>query len=331
MNLTEIIENLLIFIAGTGVFITGLKMMSRSLEQRGGAYLQRLFSKVKSSSLSGVGIGVGATVLTQSSSATTVMLVGFANAGIIETCQSISIVMGANIGTTLTTQIIALSEIAGTLNALFCALTFVGAIMCLTAGDNGSYIGSFICGFGLIFTGLYVSSASIETFSNLTLVQNVFKNYDMPFIMFLSGLIVTMIVQSSAVTTGMLLGFIGAGLMEVTPALYAIMGANIGTCITAFLASIGADIQGKKVAFIHLAFNVFGAIVFSILFCFFPISKWLCVLLPDMEYQQIAVFHTVFNVVITLLLLPFVKEIAESIDKIFNSRVIKRNKRRQAE
>lgn len=328
MNLTDIIENVLIFLAGTGVFITGLKLMSESLEENSGGYIRKLFAKVGKSRLSGLSIGIGSTILTQSSSATTVMLVGLANSGIVDTFQIISIIMGANIGTTLITQIIALSEVVGAFNAVFCALAFFGSITCLTAGEKGKKIGNLLCGLGLIFTGLYLSANATDKFSELSALQNIFSLYDTPFVMFLAGLIVTMIVQSSTVTTGMLLGFIGSGLMNVESALYAIMGANIGTCITAVLASVGGDVEGKKVAFIHLAFNVIGTLIFSILMLIAPIAKLLFMIFPNMEYQQIATFHIVFNVLTTLILIPFVKELSDIIDKSIESRKIKkRNKR----
>ncbi len=325
MGIIEITENVFLFLAGIGAFITGLNIMSDRLESSFSSSLRNLFDKVGKSRFKGIGIGIGVTTLTQSSSATTVITVGFANAGILSLQQATAIIMGANIGTTLTIQIIALKGALGWINGLLCSSCFIGAMLMLTGGDKSKKIGSLLSSIGLIFTGLYVMDVGAEFFQSLTLVRELFARINSPYIMFLAGLLVTMIIQSSAATTGMLLGFIGAGLMDVNPALFAIIGANIGTCITALLASLSTSIYGKRVAVIHLLFNVIGAVIFIIVMTAFPLHEWLDLLFPNMEFQQIATFHTIFNTVTTILLCPFIEELTNFVEKTVCKRYSDKN------
>lgn len=311
----DIIESIAWFLAGVGIFLIGMKIMGENLENTAGKSLRRIFDKLNNNKIVGVGIGIGTTVLTQSSSATTVMIVGFANAGIMSLVQATSIIMGANIGTTITTQLMALSF----LSQVFMCLAFIGAIMTMVCKGKAKSIGAILTGVGMIFVGMDVMKLGVGGIKDLPVVGEIFLSANnMPLVMLLVGAVLTMIIQSSAATTGIVMSFIiatgtdGAPLMSLTSAMYALIGANIGTCITAVLASLGTNIHGKRVAVMHTLFNFIGAIFFVILLLIgVPFANWLEMLFPNIPETQVAMFHTFFNVVTTLILLFFIKPLAK--------------------
>ena len=289
-----------------------MKLMGEHLESNAGKSLRRLFDKLNNNRVAGVGIGVGTTVLTQSSSATTVMIVGFASAGIMSLTQATSIIMGANIGTTITTQLIALKF----LGQLFSVLGFVGALMMMLGKNKVKSIGTILAGVGMIFIGMELMGDGFDGIKTAPAVIDIFNTYgDSPVIMFLAGLLITMIIQSSAGTTGIVMSCMSV--IGLGPAFYALIGANIGTCITAVLASFGSNVHGKRVAVMHTLFNCLGAAIFIIpLSLGLPIDRWIITLFPDIPATQVAMFHTFFNVTTTLILLPFVKPLAMFVEKI---------------
>ena len=317
MELT-IIERIVWFLAGVGIFLIGMKIMGENLENTAGKSLRRIFDKLNNNKIVGVGIGIGTTVLTQSSSATTVMIVGFANAGIMSLVQATSIIMGANIGTTITTQIMAL----GFLSQIFACCAFVGAIMMMVCKGKTKSIGAILTGVGMIFVGMDVMGIGVDGLEKLPEVVNIFQSVEsMPLVMLLVGIILTMIIQSSAATTAVVMGFIATGIMGLTSGMYALIGANIGTCITAVLASFGTNIHGKRVAVMHTLFNCIGAIFFVILLLVgVPFADWLQALFPNLPETQVAMFHTFFNVVTTLVLLFFIKPLAKLVTMIVPER-----------
>ena len=318
MELT-IIERIVWFLAGVGIFLIGMKIMGENLENTAGKSLRRIFDKLNNNKIVGVGIGIGTTVLTQSSSATTVMIVGFANAGIMSLVQATSIIMGANIGTTITTQIMAL----GFLSQIFACCAFVGAIMMMVCKGKTKSIGAILTGVGMIFVGMDVMGIGVGGLEKLPEeVVNIFQSVEsMPLVMLLVGIILTMIIQSSAATTAVVMGFIATGIMGLTSGIYALIGANIGTCITAVLASFGTNIHGKRVAVMHTLFNCIGAIFFVILLLVgVPFADWLQTLFPNLPETQVAMFHTFFNVVTSLILLFFIKPLAKLVTMIVPER-----------
>ena len=304
----EIVKAVLVTLGGLGVFLFGMKILGDYLQNAAGDKIKNMLGKVGNNRFAAVGIGTAVTAVIQSSSATTVMVVGFVNAGIMTLFQATGIIMGANIGTTITAQIVALSVLPVT--EFFVMLTGIGFFLTMISKPKVKTAGMIIAGFGMIFSGLYIMSAAMNTVSEMEQIRNLFAAADDPFLLFFIGLAITGIVQSSSATTGILITMAGSGLVTLRAALFATLGINIGTCVTALLAGIGANANAKRASVIHLLFNCFGSLVFFILCYFAPVDKWLAAAFPEIE-TQIAMFHTFFNVVTTLVLVWFIKPLVK--------------------
>lgn len=304
----EIFKAVLVTLGGLGVFLFGMKILGDYLQNAAGDKIKNLLGKVGNNRFAAVGIGTAVTAVIQSSSATTVMVVGFVNAGIMTLFQATGIIMGANIGTTITAQIVALSVLPVT--EFFVMLTGIGFFLTMISKPKVKTAGMIIAGFGMIFAGLYIMSAAMDAISSMEQVRNLFASADNPFLLFLIGLAITGIVQSSSATTGILITMAGSGLVTLRAALFATLGINIGTCVTALLAGIGANANAKRASVIHLLFNCFGSFVFFILCYFAPVDAWFQAMFPDIQ-TQIAMFHTFFNVVTTLILIWFIKPLVK--------------------
>lgn len=304
----EIVKAVLVTLGGLGVFLFGMKILGDYLQNAAGDRIKNMLGKVGNNRFAAVGIGTAVTAVIQSSSATTVMVVGFVNAGIMTLFQATGIIMGANIGTTITAQIVALSVLPVT--EIFVMLTGIGFFLTMISKPKVKTAGMIIAGFGMIFSGLYIMSAAMNTVSQMEQIRNLFAAADDPFLLFFIGLAITGIVQSSSATTGILITMAGSGLVTLRAALFATLGINIGTCVTALLAGIGANANAKRASVIHLLFNCFGSLVFFILCYFAPVDKWLSAAFPEIE-TQIAMFHTFFNVITTLVLVWFIKPLVK--------------------
>ena len=304
----DIVKAVLVTLGGLGVFLFGMKILGDYLQNAAGDKIKNMLGKVGNNRFAAVGIGTAVTAVIQSSSATTVMVVGFVNAGIMTLFQATGIIMGANIGTTITAQIVALSVLPVT--EFFVMLTGIGFFLTMISKPKVKTAGMIIAGFGMIFSGLYIMSAAMNTVSEMEQIRNLFAAADDPFLLFFIGLAITGIVQSSSATTGILITMAGSGLVTLRAALFATLGINIGTCVTALLAGIGANANAKRASVIHLLFNCFGSLVFFILCYFAPVDKWLLAAFPEIE-TQIAMFHTFFNVVTTLVLVWFIKPLVK--------------------
>lgn len=304
----DIVKAVLVTLGGLGVFLFGMKILGDYLQNAAGDRIKNMLGKVGNNRFAAVGIGTAVTAVIQSSSATTVMVVGFVNAGIMTLFQATGIIMGANIGTTITAQIVALSVLPVT--EFFVMLTGIGFFLTMISKPKVKTAGMIIAGFGMIFSGLYIMSAAMNTVSEMEQVRNLFAAADDPFLLFFIGLAITGIVQSSSATTGILITMAGSGLVTLRAALFATLGINIGTCVTALLAGIGANANAKRASVIHLLFNCFGSLVFFILCYFAPVDKWLLAAFPEIE-TQIAMFHTFFNVITTLFLVWFIKPLVK--------------------
>ena len=304
----DIVKAVLVTLGGLGVFLFGMKILGDYLQNAAGDRIKNMLGKVGNNRFAAVGIGTAVTAVIQSSSATTVMVVGFVNAGIMTLFQATGIIMGANIGTTITAQIVALSVLPVT--EFFVMLTGIGFFLTMISKPKVKTAGMIIAGFGMIFSGLYIMSAAMNTVSEMEQIRNLFAAADDPFLLFFIGLAITGIVQSSSATTGILITMAGSGLVTLRAALFATLGINIGTCVTALLAGIGANANAKRASVIHLLFNCFGSLVFFILCYFAPVDKWLAAAFPEIE-TQIAMFHTFFNVVTTLVLVWFIKPLVK--------------------
>lgn len=326
MGPLEILEAFLYLLAGLGAFLIGLKVMGENLETLAGERLKVLFTKISDNRFLGVATGAVTTVLTQSSTATTVMVVGFVNTGIMTLIQATAIIMGANIGTTITAYLIALQDIP--VAAAFASLAGVGVFMQMIKKSKVKNIGTILTGIGMLFIGLYVMASAM---SGVTKIVNaagepvvsvaILKVASMPaapILLLILGAILTIIVQSSAGTTAILVGLCSAGAMELEPALYITLGMNVGTCLTALVSSIGATTGAKRASMIHLLFNVIGTIIFGIILAAFnkPMMNFIqSVKIGTKESMiismQIAVFHTLFNVSTTVILLPLIKQFTQ--------------------
>lgn len=313
MNLTAIISSLLTLLAGIGVFLIACQMMSSNLEAASSERLKKLFSKASGSKLLGVGIGALGTAAIQSSGATTVMTIGFVNAGIISLAQAATIIYGANIGTTVTAQIVALGMFGGnsvSTSVIFSAFAGLGAFMSLFAKRSGSKtLGGILAGFGLLFVGLELMSGSMESFAALDGVKTFLAGIGNPLLLVLLGALFTAIIQSSSVMTSIALAMVVTGLIGIDQGIFLTMGSNIGSCVVAIIAGVTSGTNAKRTALIHLLFNCSGVLVFMLAswaLGAFDISygSMFEKLFPSAPQLQLAMFHTFFNVVTVLLMLP---------------------------
>ncbi len=316
-NIMQLIESLIWLLAGVGVFIVGMNFMSEALEKSAGEGMKRMLSRISNNRFSGVGIGAGVTAIIQSSSATSVMAIGLVNAGVMTLMQATPIIMGANIGTTITGVLVALKN--DYFNMLMYLLAFAGVMMGFFKQEKIKIAGLLCSGLGLIFVGLEVMSSE-QAFGNPlveSMFQGIFAVIDFPLLLILVGIIFTALIQSSSAATGVVITMVGTGVLPLDLALFIVLGANIGTCVTALLASVGASANAKRVALIHFTFNVIGTVLFTAIVWLFkePLINLLVSLFPGddaMSLQmRVSVFHVIFNVSTTLVLLPFVSQLVK--------------------
>ena len=320
----QLLSSLIWLLAGVGVFIVGMNFMGEALEKSASSGMKRLLEKISNNRFSGVGIGAGVTAIIQSSSATSVMVIGLVNAGVMTLMQATPIIMGANIGTTITGVLVALKN--DYFNMAMYALAFAGVMMGFAKKEKVKLAGLLCSGLGLIFVGLNVMSSE-EAFGNPlveSMFTEIFKRIDFPLLLILVGAIFTALIQSSSAATGVVITMVGTGILPLDLALFIILGANIGTCITALLASVGANANSKRVALIHFTFNFIGSAFFTAIIWIFkdPVVNLLVSVFPGddpMSLQmRVSLFHVIFNVTTTLILLPFVKQLVD-----YSCRVIK--------
>ena len=312
-EIIQLIQSLIWLLSGVGVFIVGMNFMSEALEKSAGSGMKKMLEKISNNRLSGVGIGAGVTAIIQSSSATSVMVIGLVNAGVMTLMQATPIIMGANIGTTITGVLVALKN--DYFNMLMYLLAFAGVMMGFFKSEKIKLAGLLCSGLGLIFVGLEVMSSE-QAFGNPLveeLFTNVFKTIDFPLLLIFVGIIFTALIQSSSAATGVVITMVGTGVLPLELALFIILGANIGTCVTALLASVGANANSKRVALIHFTFNVIGTVLFTALIWIFkePAVNLLVSIFPGSDpmslQMRVSIFHVIFNVTTTALLIPFTK------------------------
>lgn len=303
----EVVLSVLSLIAGLGVLMIGMRMLSEGLERSAGKGMRKLFGKISNNRFAGVGVGAVATVLVNSSAATTVMVIGFVNAGLMTLTQATAIIMGANIGTTLTGVIVALSGFS--LSAYMAVLAFVGvAIGMIAKNSTVKKIGFAVSGLGLMFVGLGLMSDAFNSPAISSALRSVFEKVSFPLLLILIGIVCTALFQSSAAMTAILVTMTGAGIIPMGSALFVILGTNIGTCITAIIASLGASTNAKRTAVIHLLFNAIGTFVFTVFIWIFKDGVvWLFGKMSSNAQMQVALFHVFFNIITTAMLVPFIK------------------------
>lgn len=295
------IELLLMLLGGLALFLYGMQMMSTNLEAAAGNRMKDILEKLTTNRFLGVLAGASITAVIQSSSATTVMVVGFVNSGLMSLKQAVWIIMGANIGTTVTGQLIALD-----MSVIAPFIAFIGVVLItFVKNKKAKYTGGIIAGLGILFIGMDMMSDAMMPLRDSEAFINFMTNFKNPFLGILVGTVFTAIIQSSSASVGILQALMMSGLIGLDGAVYVLFGQNIGTCITAVLASIGTNRNAKRTTIIHLLFNIIGTCVFVAVCMLTPFTSLMQNLTPDNPAAQIANIHTIFNVVTTLLLLPF--------------------------
>ncbi len=313
---TMVISAILSMIAGIGIFLIACGMMSSNLEAVSSGKLRSLFQKISGNKLVGVGIGAVTTAAIQSSGATTVMVIGFVNAGIMTLAQAATVIYGANIGTTITGQIVALGMSGGnsvSTTVIFSAFAGIGAAVNLFAKkDIVKRWGGILSGFGMLFVGLSMMSSAMEIFSEMEAVKTFLAGINNILLLVLVGAIFTAIIQSSSVMTSVAITMVVSGLITLDQGIYLTMGSNIGSCVVALLAGIGSSRNARRASLIHLLFNVGGVIIFIVFGGILSLlsggmldyGKIFASLFPGAPQLQLAMFHTIFNVITVIIVLP---------------------------
>lgn len=302
-------------LAGLGLFLFGMSLMGSSLEKIAGSRMERTLERLTTNRFAGVLLGTVVTGVIQSSSATTVMVVGFVNAGIMKLSQAVSVIMGANIGTTVTGQIIRLSEVGVDVRnwtVLFKPATFAPVIVLTGAAitlfckkSRTRNIGEMLLGFGILFFGMNVMESTLSQLKDSPALANAFTHFENPLLGIALGAGVTALIQSSSASIGILQALSTTGAISFAMMVPVVLGQNIGTCITVILASIGANRNAKRAAAIHLSFNVIGSIIFFVAIYGYQALFGIPFFDKTVNMGDIANFHTVFNIVNVILLLPF--------------------------
>ena len=294
------LTNLFSMLGGLALFLYGMNMMSNGLEMAAGDKMKTILEKLTSNRILGVLVGALVTAIIQSSSATTVMVVGFVNSGLMSLTSAVWVIMGANIGTTITGQLIAID-----ITAIAPLIAFIGvAMIVFFKSQKLDAIGGVIGGIGILFIGMETMSSAMVPLRTMPEFVGLISKFQNPFIGILVGALFTALIQSSSASVGILQALAKSGVMTLSSSIYVLFGQNIGTCITSVLASIGTSKNAKRTTVIHLSFNIIGTVLFVTISMLFPFADLVQSLTPSNVAAQIANVHTIFNVTTTLLLLP---------------------------
>lgn len=319
----DMVWNLFFMFGGVAVMMIGMKLMGASLEKVASGGMKKLLSKVTSNRLAGVGIGLGVTCIIQSSTATTVMLVGFVNIGLLTLMQATNVIMGANIGTTVTAHIVSLSGVID-IGAFAAIVGFIGVMMSMLSKKQiVQNIGEILTGLGLIFVGLeFISSYAkalmfVSPNNPQPWAKTIFGGDHFPLLLIVIGIIITAMVHSSSTITSLMVVLASIGILPFRNAMFLALGSNIGTCITSIMSSIGTSTNAKRTAMVHLTFNTVGCLIFIAPLWIFgnQITSFFAGISNDVG-QQLAIFHTLFNIATTLVLLPLTNLLVKFVSKI---------------
>lgn len=315
-------NDILSMLSGLVVFMFGMHTLSGALEKFAGGRIETLLDRMTSNPVKGVFLGAAVTALIQSSAATTVMMVGFVNSGLMKLSQVIGVIMGANIGTTVTAWLVSLSSLKGagggsllsvifSTDTLFTAIAVVGLILAMfTKSDKKKTAGTILVGFALLMFGMDQMSGAAASLKDNEAFCSVMTMFSNPVLGVLAGALLTAVLQSSSVSIGILQSISNqTGTVTYSIALPIILGQNIGSCVTALISSIGANKNAKRVAIVHLYFNIIGTIFFLVLFYAINAIVELSFMEEQLNAVGIAVIHTCFNVLATALFLPFTKQL----------------------
>lgn len=333
MQAKDIVNSIFLFVAGIGCFLVALSFVSKNLEILASNKIKDLFNKTSNNKLVGVGIGAASTALIQSSGATTIMTIGFVNAGIMTLMQGATVVFGANVGTTITGLLIALQDLDQyfSMGALFASLAGIGGGITLFAKKPKTRnVAGFITGLGLLFLGLQVMSGSVSKFTNSNSFKSFLEKIDNFALLILIGTVITGIAQSSSLVTGIIIVLLSGNLININQAVYLMLGSNIGSCVVAIVAGFTSTREAKRIALIHLFFNLFGVLIFVIVDQILGASTHGMHTIPKLfekiqgkKSVQVAIFHTSFNVATVILALPITKVFVKLVEKIVPNKVKK--------
>lgn len=321
----DIVYNLFFMFGGVAAMMLGMKIMGGGLEKFAGSNMKKLLGKVTTNRFAGVGVGIAVTSIIQSSTATTVMLVGFVNIGLMTLSQATNVIMGANIGTTVTAHIVSLAGVGSIdIGAIAALIGFAGIMVAmLVKNDKVANVGNILAGLGLIFVGLEFISTYAKAIMFMKdgnpypIVENIFRTDHFPLLLVLIGIVITALVHSSSTITSLMVVLASIKVLSFENALFLALGSNIGTCITSIMSSAGTCNNAKRTAIVHLLFNFLGCVLFIA-----PLWIWsgeitsLFASISNDVGQQIAIFHTLFNLVTTLILLPFAGLIVKLVCRI---------------
>lgn len=315
----EYLSGFFLLLGGIGLFLYGISFMTQSLEKAAGDNLRTILEKMTSKGIFALLVGTVVTVLIQSSGATSVMVVGFVNAGLMNLAQSLYIMLGANIGTTITGQIIAFK-----ITAIAPLILFIGMVLYMFVKNSMlQKIGGIILGFGMLFVGIYIMGMAVDTLALENVVSAFLNTFSNPILSLLFGFVITAVIQSSSASIGILQVIFAASAIpaeQLNTVFYIILGMNIGACSPVIIASIGSNTNCKQSALANLMSKVISAVVFMIFIMIFPkFSQFIVNLSPNSVARQIANFHTLFNIVSSALLFPFVGIISNLIIKLIPS------------
>lgn len=295
------VELLLGLLGGLALFLYGMQMMSNNLEAAAGNKMKQILEKLTTNRFMGILVGAGITALIQSSSATTVMTVGFVNSGLMSLNQAVWIIMGANIGTTITGQLIALD-----VGALAPLIAFIGVVLVVFVKNKKlQHVGGIVAGVGVIFIGMGMMSDAMLPLRDEPEFIQLMTSFKNPLLGVMAGALFTAVIQSSAASIGILQALAVSGVIGLHSAVFVLFGQNIGTCITAVLASVGTNRNAKRTTAIHLMFNVVGTVIFVVLCMVTPFVDWMITTNSANPAAQIANVHTIFNIATTVILFPF--------------------------
>ena len=303
MDWSKIILPLL---GGLGLFLYGMKMMSDGLQRTAGNQLRRWMERLTKNRIMGVIAGTAITAVIQSSTATTVMVIGFVNAGLMQLLQAVGVIMGANIGSAFTSMLITFN-----ISIIAPVATFVGIIILMFSKDKKiKNIGQSIAGIGILFVGMDMMRSAMDPLTNSEQFMGLVQQAQNPFIGLAAGIVLTAILQSSTAMVGILVALATAGIVNLQTGVFILFGANVGTCVTAMLASLGGTKAAKRAAVVHLLFNIIGATIFSAA-VLFPIGfiNLIEQFIPNSVAMQLAGIHVIFSLVTAIILLPFIKQL----------------------
>lgn len=300
-------------VLGLALFLYGMNLMSKSLEESAGDKLKQIIKIITKNIFIGILVGAIVTAIIQSSSATTVMVVSFVNAGIMNLNQAIGIIMGANIGTTITTQLVSF-ELG---NIVYITLIIGIITYIIFKSKNTKNIGKVLIGFSILFIGMDIMTNSLSPLAKYPIVKEMLINFGKyPIMGVIVGFLMTALIQSSSAAGGILIALASQGMLPIKSAIYMLYGQNIGTCITALISSVGANKNAKRAAIMHLIFNVVGTVIF-IIFLNNILIYAVINLTPSNIPRQIANASTIFNIVSVIILAPFSKYIVNLSKKIY--------------